>query len=305
MQLLESQAQLWQQFQTTQQKERLPQAFLLVAPQHSAPIDFAYQMSAALLCAHEQNKPCGECKSCRLVQVNEHPDHRYLQPEKIGAAIKIDQIRELQGLVFTSPQVGARRVIIINPANKMNESASNALLKLLEEPPASLFFILIAEQLSTIPATILSRCQHWRFTSAEILDGDYLMLGQSYSSESVRGKLFSFLPEIINDLSALVNNKKSLSVIATKWSTYETNDFFWLFYLINSQMLSYQLIGRQTEKDWTEQLFTLAKGFKPVFLFQQLQQVTETLKKLNQNLNMNQALVFEILLADYAKHWNT
>ena len=299
MQVLESQASLWQQFQTIHEKQRLAHAFLLIGAQHAEPLNFAHRMAATILCSQLLQNPCGECKSCRLLNSKKHPDFFYLHPDKAGGAIKIDQIRELHTLVFTSPQLGKHRIVIINPADKMNTAAANALLKLLEEPPSSLIFILIAENLSAMPATVISRCQQWRFSFAEILESDYLSIGESYPSDSERGKIIAQLPFILQDLIELLENKQSICSLASKWSAYELSDLLWFIYLINSQMISYQLLGRRHEKNWTTQLYSLAERFKLVFLFKQINQINEITKKLNKNINMNQTLVLENLLLGY------
>ncbi|WP_019216955.1 DNA polymerase III subunit [Legionella tunisiensis] len=247
-------------------RQCLPHALLLVAPQHGAVADFANKMAAAILCSQEK-KPCGQCKSCHLVTLNEHPDLSCLQPDKIGGAIKIEQIRDMQALLYTSPQLGNNRVVLIHPAERVNVAAANALLKFLEEPPDGVVFILLAEQISTILPTILSRCQLWRFPATEILHSDYLSLGEGYTADSERGKLFSQLPVILQDLLALMSNKISVCNLATKWLSYEINDLLWLIYLINAQMINYRLGNYQYEKSWTQSLQQLANYFHPFFCF--------------------------------------
>lgn len=299
LELLPAHTEQWAQLQKNLTKQCLPHALLLIAPQHGAVVDFADRMAAAILCFHE-NRPCGECKSCHLFKLNEHPDLCYLQPEKAGGIIKIDQIREMQTLLFTTPQLGNNRVISIHPAEKMNVAAANALLKLLEEPPAGIFFILLAEQISTIPPTILSRCQLWRFPATEVLHSDYLSLGEGYATDSGRAMLFSQLPAIIQDLLALKTNKISVCSLAAKWLGYEINDLLWLIYLINAQMIDYRLGHCQHEKSWTQALQQLAGYFHPVFLFKQLDGINQVSKKLNQNISINQTLILENLLFEYS-----
>lgn len=291
-------ALLWSRFQLINTKQRLPHALLLIGPQPLGIIDFSYKMSAAILCSQEQ-RPCGECKSCRLILSKEHPDICCLEPDKSGGIIKIDQIRDLHSLVFRSPQLGGKRIIIINPAEKMNVSAANALLKLLEEPPSCVIFLLIAEQISTLPATIVSRCQQWRFPSADILNADYLTMAEGYSSDSDKGIFFEKLSSVIQDLTELMNNKLSVCALAEKWSPYDLNHLIWLIYLINSQMIEYKINGRHYEKSWTEQLYLLSRHFQPIYLFSQLDKINDLSRKLQQNISVNQTLALESLLLGY------
>lgn len=84
-------------------------------------------------------------------------------PYQVKRNISVDQIREMQHRLNTRPTLGARRAIIIDPADDLEKGASNALLKSLEEPPVGSFFILIAHRPGKLLATIRSRCRVLRF----------------------------------------------------------------------------------------------------------------------------------------------
>ncbi|KTD29622.1 MULTISPECIES: DNA polymerase III subunit delta' C-terminal domain-containing protein [Legionella] len=294
----ESSRLLWERFQSIRAKQRIPHALLLIGVQPTAIINFAYQIAAALLCLDEQ-KPCGFCKSCRLLQIKEHPDLCSLEPDKAGGVIKIDQIRDLHPLAFTSAQMSGRRVFIINSAEKMNTAAANALLKLLEEPPESVNFLLIAEQISTLPATIISRCQQWRFSSTDYIKTDYLTAAEEYTVETERGLLFSQLSTIVDDLRNFMANKSSVCAVADKWGAYDFNSLMWLIYLINAQLIDYKLNGNRIEKSWTKGLNELAQYFELVHLFKQLDQINEITRKRQSNIAFSQSLMLESLLLDY------
>lgn len=289
---------LWQRFQTNKTRDRLPHALLLMGSETANLVDFAYAMAASLLCLHEQ-KPCNGCKSCHLISSTEHPDLSYLEPDKAGGIIKIDQIRDLHHLAFRSPQLGDKRIFIIYPAEKMNVAAANALLKLLEEPPAGVFFILIAEQIASLPATIISRCQLWRFRQDADLDSDYLRIAKHSKTHSGRELLFQQLPLIIEGLTELLTNKISGCSLALKWSTYDFNNLVWLLYLINCQLIEYKFNGSRKQEIWTAPLQQLAGHFQTYHLFQQLDQLNAINKNLRRNINVNQLLVLENLLLGY------
>ena len=104
---------------------------------------------------------CGECPSCQKVISGAHPDMITVRPE--GAFIKIDQVRALSRQLRFAPLEGSRRVVIINDAQAMNLEASNAILKVLEEPPKGTFIILTANQTTDLLPTIVSRCQQVAF----------------------------------------------------------------------------------------------------------------------------------------------
>ena len=105
--------------------------------------------------------PCGACKQCRKIEAASHPDVIQLQPA--GSFIKIDQIRTLCQTLAMKPYEARVRVVIISNAQAMNPAAGNALLKMLEEPPANTVLILLASHASDLLPTIVSRCQQVRF----------------------------------------------------------------------------------------------------------------------------------------------
>ena len=119
----------------------------------------ALHRAAALLCSGE-NPPCGICRNCRKVQAGVHPDLTLIQPEK--GIIKVDTARELRTQAYVLPNEAEMRVFVVLDADCMNESAQNALLKVLEEPPSYAAFLLTAEVGERLRATVRSRCAHVR-----------------------------------------------------------------------------------------------------------------------------------------------
>ncbi len=110
---------------------------------------------------------CGSCRACQQINALTHPDVLLIQPDEERATphIKIEQIRELDPHVIYLPLVGARKICIIDQADRMTLGAANALLKTLEEPPAHSVFILISDRPAAMPATVRSRCQGVRFAA--------------------------------------------------------------------------------------------------------------------------------------------
>ena len=88
-----------------------------------------------------------------------HPDLRWIEPE--DGVIKVDTIRRLNQFLLQTPQLGQVKVAVINRADRMNINASNALLKILEEPPNGSFVILNSQRQQGLPPTIISRCQKY------------------------------------------------------------------------------------------------------------------------------------------------
>ncbi len=159
---------------------RLPHAMLLVGPVGVGKTAFAEELAALLLCESigRDLVACGECHACRWLDAGNHPDFRRVAPdddsesesgagEKSGEkskkrgsnTIRIDQIRELDGFVFVGSHRNGNRVVLVTEAEAMNPSAANALLKILEEPPSSVYFILISTRSQSLLPTIRSRCR--------------------------------------------------------------------------------------------------------------------------------------------------
>ena len=132
--------------------------------------------AGALLCENPvDGEPCGTCESCRLLAAKTHPDFYVVEAEatKTTRSIKIGQIRALQTETALRPINSARRVVIIDGAELMNNAAANCLLKTLEEPPSQTIFILLTANRSSLLMTIRSRCvtvQFDKLTATQIRD---------------------------------------------------------------------------------------------------------------------------------------
>ena len=110
--------------------------------------------------------PCGVCRSCRRIQAENHPDIIQVRPS--GGLIRIARIRELCQSLTMKAYEARWRVAIICDAHRMNPQAANALLKMLEEPPDGTALVLTALQRSDLLPTIVSRCQHVRFSPLSV-----------------------------------------------------------------------------------------------------------------------------------------
>jgi DNA polymerase-3 subunit delta' len=109
----------------------------------------------------ESVEPCGACRPCKKIAAGHHPDVITVEPERFR--IRISAIRDLGNTLAVKPYEALQRVVIIDQAQAMNPQAGNALLKLLEEPPAKTLLILIAVNTYSLLPTIVSRCQQVGF----------------------------------------------------------------------------------------------------------------------------------------------
>jgi DNA polymerase-3 subunit delta' len=149
-----------QQFAEQMRGGTLPHAMLVCGARGIGKHQFVDRVVRLALClAPVEDAACGECKACRLVEGGLHADLRYLQPEDKSTQIKIDAIRASAAFAAKSAFLGARKVVVISPADAMNINASNALLKTLEEPSLGTLLILMTDSLGGLLPTIRSRCQ--------------------------------------------------------------------------------------------------------------------------------------------------
>ena len=138
---------------------RLPHAVILEGGGENA-LKLAAYLSAFAVCAAEK-KPCGECKGCVNALNKTHADIKYVSPDssRKSKTLSIDQLRELSKDTYILPNDSDSKVYIFENADSVfSEIAQNAFLKLLEEPPAGVYFILLCQSAKSLLPTIISRC---------------------------------------------------------------------------------------------------------------------------------------------------
>jgi len=142
---------------------KLAHAYLLGGQQGLGKFMLARHFAHYLLCSEKSGEqPCGHCRDCQLLNAGTHPDLRILQPED-SADIKIDQVRSTIQFISQTSQRGGYKVVVLNPAEAMNNNSSNALLKVLEEPGERTILLLVSHQPALLLATIRSRCHVIKF----------------------------------------------------------------------------------------------------------------------------------------------
>lgn len=138
---------------------RLPHGLLILGHPGNGSLAFLEALAARLLCVESSIMPCGHCKSCLLVESGNHPDLFTIVPEGKSQTIKIDSIRQVNKKIFETSQQGGNKVVQILHTEKMNMSASNALLKILEEPTNNTYILMESSELGRILPTVRSRCR--------------------------------------------------------------------------------------------------------------------------------------------------
>ena len=151
-------------------RQCLPHALLFYGPRGVGKQKVAWALAKALVCEKYPQSVCGCCPSCKKAQMKSHPDISRLEPEGKSRIIKIEHIREMKSRVVLKPLEGKSQVVILEEAHKMNPEAQNAFLKVLEEPPQNVYFVLLSPDPQALLPTVRSRCQKFKFDPLNLED---------------------------------------------------------------------------------------------------------------------------------------
>ena len=140
---------------------RLSHAYLFTGTRGTGKTTCARILAKAVNCLNPvDGNPCNECEACRSIDSGKNLDVLELDAASNNG---VDSVRALRDEAIYSPASVKKRVYIVDEVHMLSVAAFNALLKILEEPPEHLIFILATTELHKVPATILSRCQRFAF----------------------------------------------------------------------------------------------------------------------------------------------
>ncbi len=177
----------------TADARRLAHATIIIAPNREEGLRRAQGLAAAALCAEGGPNPCGVCRDCRKLREGIHPDVIYLsRPEddkgRKKREIGVEQIRALARDALVLPNEARCKVYIIDEADRMNLPAQNAALKLLEEPPGGVIFLLCVQNPAALLPTVRSRCAQLSCTAeARAGDEESLRRARAYLQAAASG----------------------------------------------------------------------------------------------------------------------
>ncbi len=159
---------------------KLSHAYLIEGGEGCGKTYFARFAAAAVLCTGDK-PPCGKCPSCVKALAGSHPDLFYFSPDK-KASMGVETVRDIKKSLFFMPNDGDRKVYIIDDAQKMTVQAQNALLKFIEEPPASVLFFIVADKKESLLPTVVSRTRIISLAPSDNADIRRFLMSESKKS---------------------------------------------------------------------------------------------------------------------------
>ena len=177
---------------------RLPHAIILEGANENTRLSFAKTLAKALVCSESTNsvKPCNKCSNCLKADSDSHVDIKTVEGTNKSKTVSVEDIRKVRSDAYVVPNEAEKKVYIITSAHKMNETAMNAFLKVLEEPPSYVNFILECEDKAMLLQTVKSRCVSFRM--GELTDDSVTKkkLEKSYENAELISKAIASGSEI-------------------------------------------------------------------------------------------------------------
>lgn len=173
--------------------KRFPHAAILEGGSAEERMHLAEKIASALVCSSGGIVPCGVCPNCKKAAANSHADILLYSVEDKPKAFKVDIVREIRSKAYIVPNEADRKVFILENSHTMGIEGQNAILKILEEPPAYVNFILLCSSKSGFLPTVLSRAAVYN-------------LGQAYSAENdalPKEKVLEAATEVARAVTAL------------------------------------------------------------------------------------------------------
>lgn len=295
-------------------KNKLSHAYLFELNGYSKGFDMALAYAKFLMCPKNMsnNSMCNDCMQCELINQNNFLELKIIDTD--SQWIKKEQLDELQREFMTKSLISNRKVYIINNADKLNVSASNSLLKFLEEPPEGIIAILIVDNMYQLLSTIISRCQVLSFKkknnnndlSSIMKIGQYLFSDLNQLNEFVNVYGLELIDETINYIKYLETYKEDTIIYKNKTFIQKFNDrrkiniAFDLFILYYKDVFNKLLnISYEYYYDYTNDLNLIVEKNNINKIIKKIKLLVNLQSKIKYNLNSS--LLMDKLVIDFCK----
>lgn len=172
--------------------KRFPHAAIIEGSTPEARMSIAKKIASSLVCSNAE-APCGICPNCKKAAADSHADILIYSVEDKPKAFKVDTVREIRSKAYIVPNEAERKIFILENAHTMGNEGQNAILKILEEPPTYVNFILLCSSKSGFLPTVLSRSTVYNLGQAESNENDESFKQKAVeAAENVAGSLASF-----------------------------------------------------------------------------------------------------------------
>lgn len=315
------QSRIVELFKNVITNNRLSHAYIFTGQEGVGKTLFSRELAKAVFCQRSHLDACDTCNTCQRIENNNFSDLFLVSPEKHSRVIKIEQLKYLQEVLNVKPLESKCKMVIIQSADRMNEAASNCLLKTLEEPPAYAVIILIATSLESVKDTVRSRCQIIRFSPLSVQVVKDILIN-NFHLENKQADRLAFISngsveraKLLSDSGAL--EKKNWLVghlltlkpddnltfskeLVNEWHIQDLDvleekrtflkELIFSFLLYYRDLLVCKIGGRNLpiyHTDWRDTLLSKSASVSEDMLFQILPIIKTSLEHLDANANIN------------------
>ncbi len=239
----------------------------------------ALAVATALVCTGDTDKPCGKCLGCMKAQSECHPDIRVFTGGDTPNSFKVETVREIRSDAYIVPNEAGRKVYVLENANNMSAQAQNALLKVLEEPPEAVCFLLLTPDRNAFLQTVLSRCVVFSQGGGRKVDEEAVDAAKAFADALPETNEFS----LMSATSVFEKDKPLLRAVLP-----ELEEIFRMAVIFKS--------GGKCDGEYTVQAQRLAAHITTPALMKMMDCVTDISQSIDRNENYN--LLITRLCAD-------
>ncbi len=286
-------------------------AYLFTGPEGVGKKRAARLFCAALTCQHPEIAPCGECPACIGAKSETNPDIIYVRPKE-KKSVSVEQAREIVADAYIKPFESTKKVYVFEDASLLNEASQNCLLKILEEPPEYITFIILSTGEGELLQTVLSRCTSVDFPAVD--DGkirEYIKKNypDSASNSDMLISLAQGIPgeldKILTDPDYDIIRQESFKMLVPLLSRHKISAFrvceflddykeradmifdFWQSFLRDIMMIKNLAKNLIVNKDMQEQLENIAVKMGDKYPIIALEQTIQAKQMLKRNVNLH------------------